>query len=54
MEKDEFISILMTETPEEINSYIEEKGKKRKPFCPVIFRNSAKHKNLEVNENGKM
>jgi hypothetical protein len=54
MNKSEFISILMTATPEEINRYIEDKGKKGKPICPVIFHNSTTHKNLEVKDNGKM
>jgi predicted house-cleaning noncanonical NTP pyrophosphatase (MazG superfamily) len=54
MEKSEFINILMTKTPEEINRYIEDKGKKGKPFCPVVFHDSSKYKNLEDKDYGKM
>lgn len=52
MKKDEFIGILMSATPQEINSYIESKGKKGKPFCPVVFRNS--HNEMEEKDNGKV
>lgn len=52
MKKDEFIGILMSATPQEINSYIERKGKKGKPFCPVVFHNS--HNEMEEKDNGKV
>lgn len=52
MKKDEFISILMYATPQEINNYIESKGKKGKPFCPVVFHNS--HNEMEEKDNGKV
>ena len=37
MKRDEFITILMTSTPTELNEYIEKKGKDGKDFCPVVF-----------------
>ena len=53
MKKDEFISILMYATPQEINSYIESKGKKGKPFCPVVFHKRL-HNEMEDNNDGKV
>ena len=35
--KTDFIDFLASATPEEINQYIMEKGKPRKPICPMIF-----------------
>ena len=53
MKKDEFISILMYATPQEINSYIESKGKKGKSFCPVVFHKNL-HNGMEEKDNGKV
>ena len=43
MKKEDFISFLSSATPEEINNYIQEKGKPRKVFCP-LFYNEKKSK----------
>lgn len=37
MSKDEFINILRYLSPTELHEYIENKGKKAKPICPVRF-----------------
>lgn len=37
--KEDFIEFLATATPEELNERILEKGKPRKPYCPIyVFR----------------
>ena len=57
MKRDEFITILMTSTPTELNEYIEKKGKDGKDFCPVVFHkqniDETKSKQ-EESINGKM
>lgn len=35
--KEDFIEFLASATPEEINNYIQEKGKPRKVFYPLIY-----------------
>lgn len=40
MNKDSFIKVLSSEQPEEINKYIEEKGKKKKLISAICFYNS--------------
>lgn len=37
MKKEDFIDFLASATPEEINNYIQEKGKPRKVFCPLFY-----------------
>lgn len=37
MPKEDFITFLASATPDEINQYIQEKGKPRKLFCPLIY-----------------
>lgn len=37
IKKEDFINFLASSTPEEINVYIQEKGKPRKVFCPLIY-----------------
>ena len=40
--KDNFIDFLSSMTPEEINNYIKEKGKKAKPVSPLIINPNPK------------
>ena len=44
IEKDDFIQFLASSSPEEINKFIEEKGKPRKLIEPMIFFNKSDDK----------
>lgn len=37
MNKENFLEFMASSTPEEINNYIQEKGKPRKLFCPIFY-----------------
>ena len=39
MNKDDFIKIVSSSTPEELSKIIQEKGKPMKPMTPFIFLN---------------
>lgn len=54
MNRTEFIEILMTSTPEELNKYLHEKGKQGKAFCPVVFHGSSIAELKGERTNGKM
>lgn len=53
MKRTDFIQILASSTPEELNQYLHEKGKPAKPICPVVFRGKGVKRQEETN-NGKM
>lgn len=48
MKKENFLEILMASTPEEINKYIEQKGKSRKFVNVVTFTNAKEEENNET------
>jgi hypothetical protein len=48
MKRDEFITILMRQNPQELNQFLLEKGKDGKAVCPVVFHNT----NLEDHTGG--
>jgi hypothetical protein len=37
MQQEEFLAMLQTITPQEINDIIEAKGKEKKPYCPFMI-----------------
>lgn len=47
--KDHFIGFLASSTPEEINRYIQEKGKPRKLICPIYFHDKKSKNPKEEN-----
>lgn len=52
MQRSEFIDILTSSTPEELNKFIESKGKQAKPVCPVIFHKINDNKDGNKKQEG--
>ena len=49
--KDDFIEFMSSATPQDINDLILNRGKSRKPYCPIyLFRNKSNE--TELNNGG--
>lgn len=49
MNKHDFLEFLASATPEEINNYIQEKGKPMKLFCPIFYYTNPNNPKEETN-----